>query len=46
MIDIWRFSAIFFSTPRMAYQLSEKTTPALPPSLEEAKKKERWLFWR
>ena len=27
-------------------QLSEKITPALPPSQEEAKKKGWWQFWR
>jgi hypothetical protein len=27
-------------------QLSEKITPALPPSQEEAKKNEWWRFWK
>jgi hypothetical protein len=32
MIDIWRFSAFFFSTPSIAGQLSEKISPQLPSS--------------
>jgi hypothetical protein len=27
-------------------QLSEKITPALPPSQEEARKRGWWQFWR
>jgi len=28
------------------FQLSEKITPALPPSQEEAKKKHWYQFWK
>ncbi len=30
----------------LTHQLTEKITPALPPSQEEAKKKGWWQFWR
>jgi hypothetical protein len=32
--------------PTDSAQLSEKITPALPPSQEEAKKKGWWQFWK